>query len=206
MSLFFANNSAEAQSYPYQQQKQTEELSEEQKLQRRQKRIKRVERIKEILFDHEQLITLKGGVNFSKIDDGLGNTDSGLGYEAAIGLAFDYKYFPLYLELESGFKQLITELEDASVSVIPFRFGVFYKRKIGKNSAIMPGLISAVDLVITETKGTSGTEQNTNMIAAFGASVMLNWKPIILEPGVQFYAFGKNRGFYNFFGRLGVSF
>ena len=74
MSLFFANNSAEAQSYPYQQQKQTEELSEEQRLQRRKKRIKRVERIKEILFDHEQLITLKGGVNFSKIDDGLGNT------------------------------------------------------------------------------------------------------------------------------------
>ncbi len=134
---------------------------------------------------------VKIGANWSWIqvpisNQALGSTTlSGLGIEGLLGFVWDLKNQPLSLELESGYRGVLS-FKTEKLHSIPFGFGFFYRSRSGPRSLAKIGFKSGLEYRYTpylRGDGTQGLSWGINPYFAF--AVPLEFSGFLIEPLVQ---------------------
>ena len=131
---------------------------------------------------------VKLGGNVMVVKSAGSPSSKGWGLSAAFALGWDLPYQPIFLEAETGYRSFFQNHNP--VSTIPFRFGVFYRDRIGKQSVWRPGVAVSVDATF-EHDDVDDTH-SFELAPALHLVSMWELNSFILEPALLFYRVGNS--------------
>lgn len=101
---------------------------------------------------------IKAGVNYTFFSGTQYSGFSDYGYEGALSGGWDLAGQPIFLELESGYRYTIATHRSGPLSIIPVRFGTFYRSRLGDTSMWKVGVGPSFDVRIIFEKNSSSSD------------------------------------------------
>jgi len=158
-------------------------------------------------------LSLKAGGNFSFFqspsvaDTALTDSVNGFGLDALVGAGWDLPYQPLFIEFESGYRNLFLT-ENSSLHVIPLSFGIAYRNRIGRRSLLRLGLRPSLDFQIQDTTDeVSGLASSSfALVPTMGFFMTVEIRSFLIEPSVTIIRIQSQRSFISTSLRLGYRF
>jgi hypothetical protein len=163
---------------------------------------------------------LKAGANYSVFQttdtsDTATVTISGVGFEALSSFGWDLPYQPIFLEFQSGYRQLFTAattnsdvLTITALHIVPIGFGFAYRGRIGPRSVMRVGVRPSLDFQIESTQDPlSGASSSSFAVApTFGLWWGLELKDFLVEAELSVLRIQSQRNFLVSAVRLGYRF
>jgi hypothetical protein len=132
-------------------------------------------------------VGLKAGGNFMIYQQDLGTgigtpfSQNGMGFEGFLSLGWDFAYQPLFLEFQTGYRNLLLTNSIGPLHVIPMQLGIFYRNRIGRRNLVKPGVAASLDLRIND-DGVGGNR--FAVVPSFQISVIWEISAFLLEPAI----------------------
>jgi len=124
---------------------------------------------------------VKTGFSWNFVHSSGGNF-SGYGIDALVSAGWDLAYQPVYLELESGYRGHF--LNDNPAHIVPLKFGVFYRERIGAKNLWKPGLSASLDLRLEKD---AAAETAVALVPALHVSSLWEFDRYLIEPMLSIY-------------------
>lgn len=154
-------------------------------------------------------IGVKAGSDFSVLRDPATDGVTSYSYSGfsggfLFGFGWDLPYQPIFLELETGYKALfLTEKSLDVLNLIPIRFGIFRRMRVGHDSLFKFGLVPAFDLRIAKDElGDNGFSLVPSVTLAAAWEVG-SW---VLQPEFTLFRLQSRQSFFSFGLYTGVRF
>ncbi len=128
---------------------------------------------------------------------------SGAGFEGVLSFGWDLAYQPLFIELESGYKQYFASA-NSKMRIIPFRLGTFYRSRLGDRELWKLGAGSSLDMRIANT--VPGENRSWSLVPAFFVSSTFEFGNFLVEIVPTIHRILSNETFVSFAGRVGLRF
>jgi hypothetical protein len=128
-------------------------------------------------------VGVKAGLNFALLHAGDAGNFSGIGIEAAVSAGWDLPYQPIFLELETGYRNHF--LTDNPTHIIPLKFGVFYRERVGARNLWKPGVGMSLDARIETDSSTGG--KSFALMPSLHLSSLWELDAFLVEPMISIY-------------------
>lgn len=128
-------------------------------------------------------VGVKGGAEYAIFQTYGASTLSGVGFGGLFSLGWDLPYQPVFVELEAGFKKLFPS-SDTSLLVMPLRFGMFRRMRIGAQSLFKFGVVPSLDLRIQD-DASGGSE--ASVVPSLTLAVVWEFGGFLIQPETTIY-------------------
>jgi len=157
-------------------------------------------------------VGVKFGVNHSYAQsatavEGESVAVSGLGIEGLMAVSWDLPYQPVFIELESGYRNFFLTADDRLHAVV-LGLSLHYRNRLSRTSLWKPGIKSYFELRIQDVSDLDTGEKamEFGVFPAIGVSSLFEFSNFLIEPIFIINRLQSERSFFSFVFRTGFRF
>jgi hypothetical protein len=153
--------------------------------------------------------SMRFGANWSYFESPgiLGtNSTSGFGLEGIVGIGWDFRFYPAFLEFETGYRQHFLTATNP-FHIVPVGFGTYFRSRLGARSILKYGFRGGLDIrYATYTNGLGGSSLSWGVLPYWGLGLQYEMGSFVIEPFVYFNRIQTSMNFVSSGLRTGLRF
>jgi hypothetical protein len=150
---------------------------------------------------------LGGNYSFIQVPSDAGSElTKGFGLEAVLGLGWDFRFYPAFVEFETGYrKHFLGNAEP--FHIIPLGFGTYFRTRTGARSFFKYGFKGGLDFRYASYVNTNGsTRLSWGLVPHWGLALQWEFGLFVIEPFVYLNRIQPNMNFISGGLRTGLRF
>jgi hypothetical protein len=133
-------------------------------------------------------------------------SESGFGIEGIFGIGWDFRFYPAFVELETGYRMHFIQA-DEPFHIIPLTIGTYFRTRIGARSTFKWGFKGGLDFRYSSFVNTSGlTQLDWGIVPHWGLAAQWELGSLLIEPFVYINRIQKDFMFLSGGLRTGLRF